>query len=117
MRHSIERTILSSIIEHSFVGENIDIRRAWLDPEIFIDDTHKEIAEELNKMASSGEPICADTLMLWLKKSGKLGDMMATEIYNILAATPAGSKKFFDDLLGVLKREAQNDKKRMLAYV
>lgn len=117
MRYSIERTILSSVIENSFVCENIDIRRIWLDPEIFIDGTHKVIAEELNKMASAGEPICADTLMLCLKNSGKLDNRTTIEIFDILAATPAGSKKFFDDLLGVLKREAQNDKKRMLAYV
>ena len=100
---NIERSILCSILEHNFVGNDKKIYETVLSAKYFTDEHHKLFVNSINRLRELGEPIDSDMVRLKLISVKKWDFYLEDSLLKIMVHNPFGTYDLFMQYYKVLQ--------------
>ena len=100
---NIERSILCSILEHNFIGNDKRISAIVLNANYFEDQHHKLFATSINRLRELGEPIDSDMVRLKLISVKKWDFYLEDSLLKIMSSNPFGTYDLFNDYYKTLE--------------
>ena len=102
--HSIEKSILVSILESDFLPIEREILNIQLKHELFIDRNHKLFVKAINRLRELDEPSNSDSLRQKFIDAKKWSTDVETSLLEIMSHNSLGTVKLFSHFYGVLEK-------------
>ena len=103
--HSIEQSILCSVIENSHIGGDKKIIEEKLIPEHFTDSFHVKITKAINRLKELDEPIDTDYIRMKFMDAKQWGLVDDNKLIELISHTPFGTYKHFKFYIDVIAKK------------
>jgi len=102
--YDIEKSIIVSVIENSFIGNDNRIVDVSLNSSYFNDSFHKLIVNAINRLKELGEPIDSDFIRLKFIEVKKWNTDYDNKLIEIMYHNPIGTLDLFNSYYSKLKK-------------